>query len=236
MNSSSPIKYKIKRAVAKLNFGRLRTALCIFLLLASLSVSAQENDYFEELPRSESGFKILPQNLFWANLPLSGEYGGAYELRLRPKISMQLYGAYVSRGLVLMMIEAQSTDPRIVINGFHFNSALRFYFRDEAISGLYLEPDISYAQAKYYGAGNPGTTDYLFGKHIDYAFGGGFQKSFMGKLLYDINVGLVYRDRTWLEVQAGKITPFTEEEIESMYLQSGVIRLRFKFMLGFKLN
>lgn len=190
---------------------------------------------FKEKKTYGSVIKISPLQFMWGTVPLTGEYGFSYEYKVGVKSTIEAKAAYVTKGLLFLMIESTMygpNDPHLTMNGVRLQADYRFYpLNNEAPKGLFVAPLFSFATVNFSDEISKQSGYYLKATHFEFAVIAGYQFIF-GNMALEPHIGVKYRDISWIEKSYQGITVLTKDEIADIYSLNSPVMPMFGISFG----
>jgi len=196
--------------------------LVIFVLFAFMANTFSQIEDFDYKPENTFGsiVKISPLSFYWGSVPLTGEYGLGLEYKAGIKSSIELKGAYVTKGILYLLIESElyePNEPRLTMNGFRFQFDYRYYpTKKGAFKGLFVAPLFSYTTVNFSDEISKQSGYYLKVNHFEYALIAGYQFIF-GRFAMEAYAGIKYRDIHWVENSYSGVSTISLDELGDFY-------------------
>lgn len=187
-----------------------------YLFLSFLMLCIYTNAQFiQDIEKDEKAFpkkailKTNPFALFASSIPLAAEYRLALEKVMSNKFSIQVSGAYLGKGPLIVLAETLDTIPASYqLKGYRIQFEIKYYLNDpfsemKAPNGFYLAPVYSYSHAKLTNRYLNSQNKYLAFNYTFYCLKLGFQKTF-NNLAFDFFVGAGYRENILTDYTTNK--------------------------------
>lgn len=208
--------------------------LTLFFILGN-SYSQFADLEFKEKKTYGSVIKVSPLQFMWGTIPLTGEYGLSYEYKVGLKSTIEAKAGYVTKGLLFLMIEPTlygPNDPHLTMSGLRLKADYRYYpLKQDAPKGLFIAPLFSFATVNFSDEIAKQSGYYIKATHIEFALIAGYQFIF-GNMALEANLGLKYRDISWVEKSYQGISTLTKEDIEYFYTLNSPVLPMFGISLG----
>ncbi len=183
----------------------------LFVHTSSWAQFIDENIGQKEIRSKRMVFKTNPTLWLAGPIPSTGEYKISAEVAIGLKHSIQIGVSYVTKGLLLLFLEAMQPDSlknqSYTIQGFRFQFAYKFYpfgAYKNAPEGFFIGPHLSYSKA-YFHINNtsPKYSDYT-AIYANAAIIFGYQFIVNNKIVIELFQGLGYRDNRLRDEYTGE--------------------------------
>jgi len=221
------------------NIKKYLTILFLFISLSNImaqefedSLRIEENMLLNPLPKYDYIVSTNPFIMLWGCVPFSSEFRVMNEIRTGPRTSVNIGGAYLSKGVFLWIAEHMNQSlygTTYALRGYRAQVMYKFYFSKWALppEGLYICPYFSLAEAKFSYQQTKILKDYYQIRQLNYNLIMGYQFKFMNRFTSDIFFGFGYKDNTWVEHQTtSNFQPVPNDDLPMIY------NSHFKFVLG----
>jgi len=200
------------------------------------SLRIEENMQHIPIPKYDYIVSTNPFIMLWGCVPFSSEFRVMNEIRTGPKTSINIGGAYLSKGIILNIIEGTNQSlygTTYALRGYRVQAMYKFYISrwDRPPEGLYIGPYFSLAEAKFSYQQTKILKDYYQIRQINYNLIMGYQFTFMNRFTSDAFFGFGYKENTWVEHQTtSNFQPMPNDDLPMVY------NSHFKFVLGLNIG
>lgn len=213
----------------------LLISICIFLSGQTWCFGQNTDNKKLESIRVPSYFNLTKTNPFtplWGCIPYTAEYRIVQELTTAKKQSLEISASYLGKSwllIVLQSLDTMSYLKQLIISGFRFQMAYKFYLKETKFSpeGFYFAPHLSYSYANITDRVLKNSDEFIQIVHFNVNILFGVQ--FITKKSYavDIFYGIGYKKNNWYEYDRIKGMQNVDNDMGILY-NSPV-----KFIFGF---
>lgn len=208
-------------------------AIFCFVLLSGI-IQAQFVESFDIKPRYT--IKTNPLAMIVGTTLYSSEYRIVLENTTEKNQSIQIGASYLSTNSILKSEAKADTNFKngetIILRGFRVQASYRFYLADAAPNGFYVAPHVSYSIANLMLKFNNTVyhNTYYRLTYLNYSGMIGYQGILNRTLVFDVFLGLGYRDNKFEYIKNGT---FTLLDAKGLYFFPENIKVYLGFNVGY---